>query len=66
MMTKSGIRVDSYVMGKDGELINFDDLTPEQRVKASTELKEKLLNSLFAGKATFSKEYEGDPDAYYV
>lgn len=57
MMTKSGIRVDSYVQRADGTLVNFDDLTGEERVRAATELKCKWLNGLFMGIATFTPDY---------
>ena len=51
MVTKSGIRVESYVHdAKTGELIAFDDLTPEQKTKAATELKCRYINELFRGK----------------
>lgn len=56
-MTKSGIRVDSYVQRADGTLVNFDDLTGEERARAATELKCKWLNGLFMGIATFTPEY---------
>lgn len=56
MMTKSGIRVDSYVQRADGTLVNFDDLTGEERTRAATELKCKWLNGLFMGIATFAPE----------
>jgi len=58
MMTSVGIRVESYVQGPDGELINFDDLTQEQRTKVATELKKRWLNELYRGVATFTEAEE--------
>lgn len=56
MMTSVGIRVDSYVQdSKTGEWINFDDLTPQQRTQAATELKRRWLNEQFRGVATFGE-----------
>lgn len=57
LITKSGIRVDSYVQRADGTLVNFDDLKGEERVRAATELKSKWLNGLFMGIATFTPDY---------
>lgn len=59
MMTSSGINVISYVRdSRTGELINFDDLTQQQKAKAATELKTRYLNTLFAGVARFGEEKE--------
>lgn len=55
MMTKHGIRVESFVYKADGSLVNFDDLDPEERRKAATELKKRYLNALFAGQAVFTE-----------
>ena len=46
------ITVISYVH-KGGELVRFDDLTEEEKVRAATELKIRWLNGLFDGKAVF-------------
>lgn len=43
------IRTVSYVHGKDGSLIRFDDLTHEQKVKAATELKIRYMKAMFPG-----------------
>lgn len=52
MITKCGIRVETYVHTAEG-LVNFDDLTPEQKKKAATELKIRYMNAMFAGRAKF-------------
>ncbi len=46
------IKVTSYVHRGD-ELVNFDDLTKEERKRAATELKVRWLNALFDGRAEF-------------
>ncbi len=51
---RTEIKAVSYVHSADGGLIPFDDLTPEQKVKAATQLKVMWLNALFSGKAEFS------------
>ena len=53
MITKHGIRVESFVHKPDGSLINFDELNGEERVRAATELKKRYLNALYAGTAVF-------------
>ncbi len=53
MTTKSGIRVESYVQTADGGLVNFDELTPDQRTRCATALKLRLLGELFRGRAEF-------------
>ncbi len=55
-MTKSGIRVESYVQTADGGLVNFDELTPDQKAHCATELKTRLMNELFRGRAEFRAE----------
>ena len=57
MITKHGIRVESFVQRADGTLVNFDDLKGEERVRAATELKAKYLNGLYLGKAVFTPDY---------
>ena len=47
------IKTVSYVHSADGGLIPFDDLTPEQKQKAATQLKLTFLNELFRGRAEF-------------
>ena len=54
MTTKHGIHVVSYVHTDQG-LVNFEDLTPEQKTEAATRIKIDYLNTLYAGKATFEK-----------
>lgn len=41
------IRGESYVYGKDGSLIRFDSLTDEQKRRAATELKIRMLSAMF-------------------
>ena len=53
MVTKSGIHVVSYVQTVDGP-VRFDDLTPEQKRKAATQIKASYLNALYAGRAVFT------------
>ena len=55
MTTKHGITVGSYVQTADG-LVNFDDLAPEQKTKAATQLKASYLNAMYAGRAVFTAE----------
>lgn len=55
LVTKYGIRVVSYVHTDQG-LVEFDDLTPEQKQKAATELKLRYMNDLYRGKAVFTAE----------
>lgn len=43
------IRTESYVYGKDGSLIRFDDLSYDQKVRAATELKLRYLRAMFPG-----------------
>lgn len=47
------ITVISYVRRKSGETVRFEDLTPEERVKAATWIKTTWLNELYRGVATF-------------
>ena len=57
MITKHGIRVESFVQTADGGLKNFDELTGKERVRAATELKATYLNALYMGKAVFTPDY---------
>ena len=52
MAKKMEIKVVSYVRVGD-ELVNTDDLSPEQKVDLATRLKVTYLNHLFAGQAVF-------------
>jgi hypothetical protein len=47
------IKVISYVHVGD-ELVEFSQLTPEQRREAATQIKCKFLHAMFAGKAEFT------------
>ena len=51
---KQEIKVISYVHTADG-LVNFEDLTPEQKRRAATALKIEYMNALYRGKATFTE-----------
>lgn len=54
---KQEIKVISYVHTADG-LVNFEDLTPEQKRRAATALKIEYMNALYRGKATFTAAKE--------
>lgn len=56
---KPVIRTVSYVHSKDGGLIRFDDLTDEQKRQAATELKLRLLRTMFPDVEFFVKK-EGE------
>lgn len=51
------IRTESYIYVGE-ELVRFDDLTPEQKRKAATQIKLTYLNELFRGRAVFTAETE--------
>lgn len=46
------IRVEAFVT-VDGQEVNVDTLTPEQKVRFATALKKTYLNELFRGQAVF-------------
>ena len=48
------ITVRAYVQGANGELIDVDTLSDEQKVDVATRLKCGWLNGMFDGKATFA------------
>lgn len=52
LVTKSGIKVISYVHTERG-LVDVDELTPEERTRAATEIKLRWMNELYRGKAVF-------------
>lgn len=52
------IKTVSYVRVK-GELVRFDDLPPELKQRAATELKIRYLNELFRGRVEFVPAGEG-------
>ena len=52
------IKVITYVE-KNGELVRFDDLTPEEKQYAATKLKLDYLNAMYRGIAHF---YVDDSD----
>lgn len=58
-MAAKKIKVISYVHVGD-QLVEFSQLTPEQKRKAATWLKTTYLNALFAGKAEFKPEQGGE------
>ncbi len=51
------IKVITYVE-KNGELVRFDDLTPEEKQCAATKLKLDYLNAMYRGIARFYVEGE--------
>lgn len=53
MRKQQKITVKSYVHYR-GELVEFDDLPPDVKQKAATELALRYFNTLFAGKAVFT------------
>lgn len=55
MVASNGIRVISYVHTERG-LVDVDDLTPEEKSRAATEIKTTWLNELFRGKAAFEAD----------
>jgi len=55
LVTKNGIRVVSFVH-KDGALVDLDDLGPEDKARAATELRTIWMNELYRGKAVFAAE----------
>jgi len=57
LVTKDGIRVISFVHTERG-LVEMDDLAPEERARAATEIKLRYLNELYRGKAVFTAEGE--------
>lgn len=56
-MKQQEIRAVSYVHVGE-KLVRFDDLTPEQKAGAATELKKGYLNALFRGRATFDVDHK--------
>lgn len=57
MAKQPKIRAVSYVHVGD-ELVEWSQLTPEQKRKAATILKTNYLNALYAGKAEFRPRSE--------
>lgn len=56
------IKVITYVyVGSKENKVRFSDLTPEQQREAGTQLKEKYLNALFAGRAEFYRPENAPP-----
>lgn len=49
------IKTVSYIR-VNGELVRFDDLPPELKQRAATELKIRYMNNLFRGRAVFVAE----------
>ena len=52
----AGITVDSYVYGKDGELISTDDLTPEQKKVLGTFILKTFVTGCYPGCIRFTEE----------
>ena len=55
LVTKDGIKVISFVHTERG-LVDVDELTPEEKSRAATEIKLKWLNELYRGKAVFEAD----------
>lgn len=55
MPKKFEITVRSWVH-KGDKLVSVDTLSPEERVELATQLKVNFLNSIYAGKVTFTAE----------
>ena len=56
------IKVITYVyVGSKDNKVRFSDLTPEQQCEAGTQIKEKYLNALFAGRAKFYRAENAPP-----
>lgn len=53
MVTKRGITVISYVHTARG-LVDFEELTPEEKTEAATALKLEWMNTLYRGVAKFT------------
>lgn len=53
---KPVIRAESFVYGKNGELIPFESLSEEQKRKVATELKIRMMSALFPGVRFFAAE----------
>lgn len=60
LVTSCGIKVKRYVH-KDGGLVEIEELTPEERARAATEIALTYLNTLYRGKAVFER-MEEDPN----
>lgn len=58
IVTKSGIKVVSYVHTERG-LVDCDELTPEEKVRAATAIKLAWMNGLYRGRAVFEAEEPG-------
>ena len=54
------ITVKSYVRRQSGEKVLFEDLNPEERCKAATQINIILLNALHKGVAVF---HAAEPEA---
>ena len=54
MKKNDKITVRAWVQ-KNGEYVNIDTLTPEERAEAATQLKLMRLNAMFAGQAKFER-----------
>ena len=57
LVTKDGIKVISYVHTERG-LVDMDDLAPEEKARAATQIALTYLNELYRGKAVFTAEGE--------
>lgn len=59
------ITVRAYVQGANGELIDVDTLTEEQRIDVATRLKCGWLNGMFDGKAVFTPQIEKEGETQH-
>ena len=56
------IKVITYVyVGDKDNKVPFSELTLEQKAEAATQIKQKYLNNLFAGRAVFYRKGEEPP-----
>ena len=56
------IKVITYVyVGSKDNKVPFSELTPEQKAEAATQIKQRYLNNLFAGRAVFYRQGEAPP-----
>ena len=55
LTTKDGIKVISFVHTERG-LVNVDELAPEEKARAATQIALTYLNELYRGKAVFEAE----------
>lgn len=57
LVTKDGIKVVRLIHTERG-LVDMDDLVPEEKARAATQIALTYLNELYRGKAVFTAEGE--------